>query len=169
MALDATVGGAEANSYATNSDADDYFADRLHATAWTDASESDQDAALIMATRGIDALCYRGTAGSSTQALQFPRTGLKLPTGYSTTADAIPRLIKEATYEYALVLLNSAADATLEREQVTEGLKELKAGPVTLKFRDDFDYRALPGNVRAMIPELWLCDTEERRYVFAAM
>lgn len=169
MALNAEVGGAGANSYATNAEADAYFADRLYSTAWTGATEGDQDAALIMATRGIDALCYRGTAGSATQALQFPRTGLKLPTGYGTTATAIPRLIKEATYEYALFLLNASTDATLERDQVAEGLSELRAGPVTLKFRDDFDHRALPGNVRAMIPDLWLCATEERRFVFAAM
>lgn len=169
MALDATVGGAAANSFALNAEADAYFADRLFATGWTGATEGNQDAALIMATRGINAQCYRGTAASATQALQFPRTGLTLPNGYSTTATEIPRAIKEATYEYALYLLNSATDATLERSQVAEGLSELKAGPVTLKFRADFDYKLLPGNVLSLIPAIWFCDYEVKTFAFAAM
>lgn len=168
MALDATVGGGAANSFVTNAEADAYFADRLFNTGWTGAEEN-QDAALIMATRGINAQCYRGTAASETQALQFPRTGLTLPNGYSTTATEIPRLIKEATYEYALYLLNSATDATLERSQVAEGLSELKAGPVTLKFRADFDYKLLPGNVLSLIPAIWFCDYEVKTFAFTAM
>lgn len=169
MALDATSGGSSANSYATNAEADAYFADRLHASAWTGASEADQDAALIMATRAVDSLCFKGTAAAATQALQFPRTGLKLPTGYGTSSTVIPQLIKDAVFEYALILLNAAADITPEKTQFEEGLKELKAGPVTLKFRDDFDYKVVPESVKALIPVKWFCETEVKKFVFAAM
>ena len=38
MALDATVGGSSANSYATRANADSYFGDRLDVTEWDAAS-----------------------------------------------------------------------------------------------------------------------------------
>ena len=52
MALDATVKGASSNSYATRSQANFYFADRLGAsTVWDGATDASKDASLIMATR----------------------------------------------------------------------------------------------------------------------
>jgi len=160
LALDATVGGAGANSFGTIAEGDAYFADRLFASGWTSASDANKAAALVMATRALNSLCYLGTAAADTQALAFPRTGLTLPSGYATSTGAIPQLVKEAMFEFALFLLNATTDPTLEKSQFAEGLKELKADVVTLKFRDDFDIRLVPANVMALIPEAWLCKND---------
>src|SRR5512142_3291053 len=42
----------------------EYFANRLHETAWTDASDADREKALIAARGIIDALSYKGVKHS---------------------------------------------------------------------------------------------------------
>ena len=73
MALDATVKGTSSNSYATRANAVAYAGDRLGQAAWSAASDSDKDKSLIMATRYLDQLLWRGERTTSTQALSFPR------------------------------------------------------------------------------------------------
>lgn len=167
MALDATVGGASANAYAEVTDGDAYFDDRLYSTDWTGASDPNKSAALIMATRLLDTLCYEGTAASSTQALAFPRSGLTTPNGYATSTTAIPRLIKEAMYELALLLLGS--DITKQKDQALEGLTKLKAGSVELGFKNEITFKSVPNNILSMIPAEWICDPNEPTIGFAAM
>ena len=45
-------------------EATSYFAQRLHETAWTDASDADREKALIAARGIIDALNYKGVKHS---------------------------------------------------------------------------------------------------------
>lgn len=91
--LNATIGGARSNSYLTYAEANAYFDERLAlAVPW---STSGQEAALIMATRVLDALAqpfktlfpgppayYRirrqwtGTAATAVQRLAWPRVGM---------------------------------------------------------------------------------------------
>lgn len=91
--IDATVGGASANSYETVAEAQAYFDTRLPLSGWDDADS--QDVLLIMATRVLNALAqpmktlvagnppyYRvrpqwlGAPATTTQRLAWPRTGL---------------------------------------------------------------------------------------------
>lgn len=105
--VDATVGGASANSYALVADADTYFDERLHATAWTGATADDKARALIWATRMLDDLDWLGSAAATTQALRWPRTGVYDRENDLISSSVIPDDIKEALYEQALQLIGS--------------------------------------------------------------
>lgn len=160
MALDATVGGPTANSYVTRAEAVAYFAERLHTDAWTALSDTEKDASLIMATRLIDRLlCFEGTSATTTQALRFPMTGLVLPTGATVPDDELPLVVKEATYEMALVL--ASTDVTQQSEAEAQGLNKLKVGPIELGFKDALEHKTLPPVIRTLFPIDWLCPTVE--------
>lgn len=108
-------------------EATSYFAQRLHETAWSEASDSDREKALIAARGIIDALNYKGhkaavytllqsnpaatqeqiRAADATQPLEFPR-------GADT---AVPDVIRIAGYEIGYALLDGK-DPELELENL---------------------------------------------------
>ena len=120
MAIDATY-------YGSPDEADEYFANRLHETAWTEASANDRRKALIAARGIIDALNYKGNkhtvytllqanpsaaqddirAAEANQPLEFPR-------GADTE---VPEAIRVAEYEIAHALLDGK-DPELELENL---------------------------------------------------
>lgn len=106
-------------TYATTAEAQAYFDERLHELAWSDASQGDREKALILATRIIDRLNFKGfkstvyayldslddvtlaeqseiNAASIAQPLQFPRD----------TDTEVPEEILIACYEIAYALLD---------------------------------------------------------------
>ena len=60
---------SESSYYRTIGDADAYFASQLYATDWTGASAADKAKALLMATRAVDSLKFRGVKRSVYEAL----------------------------------------------------------------------------------------------------
>lgn len=61
---------ADANAYANAADGDAYFEGHLYATAWTGATAGQKDAALVMASRVIDAeYQFHGRRVSESQAM----------------------------------------------------------------------------------------------------
>jgi hypothetical protein len=108
-------------------EASEYFAQRLHETAWTDASDADREKALIAARGIIDGLNYKGhkhavytllqmnpfasqdeiKAAEASQPLEFPR-------GDDTE---VPEAIRIAEYEIAYALLDGK-DPELELENL---------------------------------------------------
>lgn len=150
------TGLANANSYVSLADADAYFDARSHATAWTAlVTAGDDDARnrlLITATNLIDREAisrYGGWLGSplkSTQRLAWPRAWVPVadpleivPATYSfggisgiqyVASDAVPRFIKEATYE--LALLTATEDRTLDPQG--QGITAVSVGPVSVSF-----------------------------------
>jgi hypothetical protein len=113
--------------YGTSAEATEYFAIRLHETAWTGASSNDRGKALIAARGIIDALNFKGhknsvytlllanpratpeelRAAEATQALEFPR-------GADTVA---PEAVRIAEYEIAYALLDGK-DPEIELENL---------------------------------------------------
>lgn len=109
-------------------EATDYFAQRLHETAWTNASDTDREKALVAATQIIDGLNFKGCkhsvytlldansaadardvqAAEASQALEFPR-------GADTE---VPEAIRRACYEIAYSLLDGK-DPELELENLS--------------------------------------------------
>jgi len=74
------TGRPDANAYAEVADCDAYHDGHLYATAWTGASDVQKAAALVMATRLIDAECqFNGLRSQSGQALQWPRVNCPDP------------------------------------------------------------------------------------------
>ena len=120
------TGRADANAYADVTQGDAYHEAHLYATDWTGASAGTKAAALVMATRLIDAFHqFRGFKAHETQALQWPReqardddaltastwSGLA-PRAEYFPADALPKWLGDATMETAreLIKANRADD-----------------------------------------------------------
>ena len=127
------TGKANANSYANAADGDAYHEGHLYASAWTAATAANKDAALVMATRLIDAeYQFNGVRAVDSQALQWPRvncldpdkapfpvlTSLILADPFVSTS-IVPKALVMATCEMARELL--IADRTASAPG--EGLK----------------------------------------------
>jgi len=152
MALIATPGTADANSYLTVAEADAYFAERLYSEAWGAASNENKEAALIMATGLLDSsYVWSGSATTPDQTLAWPRTGMKLY-GQTIASDVIPRLVKKATAEIALYLLGNNPLAVGD----TDNISKVKAGPVEVQFKDSAKITVLPSNILSFIPIGWV-------------
>lgn len=166
LVLDATVGGAGANAYATLAAVSAALEGRLHTESWDTADTATQEAAIAWATAILDALRWKGRRATTTQRLRWPRSYVPDPDPpydgylpdpdlypYSTSSwyylpnDAIPPFLVRATAElaFSLVADDRAADAE------TKGLRALSVGPLSLTF-DPADRRGpLPDEVRRII------------------
>lgn len=88
IAINATVGSASANSYLTLADAQaiiDGFVEDSDVTAWASATTDQKNRALASATQRLDRERYLGARATDTQALQWPRTGVRKPDTYINT------------------------------------------------------------------------------------
>jgi hypothetical protein len=175
MSLVATPGASNANSYATVEEANAYFTTRLHSDTWLDATVSEKEAALIMATRLIDAHYsnaipatlggiaaegatllwgWSGAPASSTQALCWPRTGMFNRNGFAISSSIIPQELKDATAEFAWQLLGT--DRTLDSDVESQGITQVTAGPITVKFKDDVSAKVIPDAVHSLLITTWV-------------
>lgn len=137
MALVATLGAADANSYVTVEEADDYFAAGVHlrASVWNALDPDDEDvptksALLITATRQIDRLRFWGCKADDLQALQFPRHG------NCWDPLEIPRELKEAVFEQALSMaphVSSGGQSSRDKLQAA-GVQSYSVGELSETF-----------------------------------
>ena len=108
-------------------EATSYFAQRLHETAWTDATDANREKALIAARGIIDSLNYKGYKASVYTLLQANPSAaqeqiraaeasqpLEFPRGADTE---VPEAIRIAEYEIAYALLDGK-DPELELENL---------------------------------------------------
>lgn len=158
MALIATVGAADANSYVTAAEFATYLTTRPFVPASvTAASTTSRESALIMATRMMDAKqCFTGAAASSTQSLQWPRTSMLSATGYALASDVLPPQLKDAICEIAIAMLVS--DILADNDVAVQGITSISAGPVSLSFKDTIEARGLPATALALLPSSWKCE-----------
>ena len=88
ITIDATAGGASANSYLTLSDANaivDGLVEDDDVTAWASATDDQKNRALYTAAQRIDRERFLGARATDTQSLQWPRTGVRKPDTYVNT------------------------------------------------------------------------------------
>ena len=127
LVIVATAGAANANSYLTLTDADalvDAMVLSSDASKWGTGNTDSRNRALAAAAQRLDRERFLGARATDTQALQWPRTGVRKPDTYSSrystgfpftiTADyytdtEIPDQIQRAQIELA-VYLHSNAD-----------------------------------------------------------
>lgn len=163
----ATAGAANANSYITRAEFELYLGTRLHVSNAVDNATNDTlDKAIIAATRLIDAvMCWTGDAASETQALAWPRTGMYSRNEVAIGSSTLPQQLKDAVSELALVLIDSNFTAT--NDALSQGISEVKAGPVAVKFtntttlnNDQFTSAQLllPYHVVNLLVPSWICD-----------
>jgi len=106
VTVDATIGGAAANSYLTVADADAIAEYRLGTLAWSTATTDNKGRALIQATAYLDQLGYIGSKATTTQALLWPRSDAACGE-WSFTSLVIPGPVKTATFDLANELLTT--------------------------------------------------------------
>lgn len=127
VTIDATVGGASANSYVTLAEFTTYMDGRSTSTAFDGATVDEQNRALVSATRRLEQEPYKGHRIDSAQALAWPRKYVPVadPAHSDETAtlanhydaDEIPERVKRAQMELAYSLLAgefALADTGLE-------------------------------------------------------
>ena len=88
ISITATVGSAPANSYLTLAEAQaiiDGLIEDDDVTAWASATTDQKNRALYTATVRIDRERFLGAKVTNTQALQWPRTGVRKPDTYINT------------------------------------------------------------------------------------
>ena len=125
ITIDATVGGASANSYLTLSAAQDLIDGMVEnddVTAWASATTDQKNRALYSATQRLDRERFLGARATDAQALQWPRTGVRKPDTYINTYAVgfpfrittdyftdteIPNQIKQAQVVLAVYLHNN--------------------------------------------------------------
>jgi hypothetical protein len=173
LTLIATPTAANANSYETVAEAQDYFDSRLPLAGWDDADS--QAVLLVMGTRVLDAMAvprtrfvadgayyitsrqWTGAPSTATQRLAWPRTGMTNRNGFVIPSGEIPFELKEALSELAGQL--GTADTTLDNDVIVQGITSIKAGSVSLSFKDGIEAHVLPDAVMNLMPSSWF--TEE--------
>lgn len=143
------TGLANANAYADVADGDAYHEGHLYATAWTAATADQKAAALVMASRLMDAeYQFGGVRAVAVQALAWPRRVCPDPdTGDMLAFDAIPKAIVAATCELARELL--LADRTAA--PAGEGLKYENVGGTQTGYDKSDTRPVIPAVVQAML------------------
>lgn len=131
MALDATVGGANSDSYVDQSYTDDYFTGHMKETEWSNATN--QEEALRYAAFYLDVMVtWLGDKATSTQALEWPRSGLS---DYEN--DEIPTFLKKAQCELALFFIEKGIPTKpLNLDRFKAGTFELEMTPVSGQIPD---------------------------------
>jgi len=148
--LDATVGGASTNTYATYAEASTYHNGHVYASTWTAATSTVKETALIMASRLLDEwVDWRGYRTTEGQALRWPRYNVNDRDGWLLDHDVIPTFLVNATSELARYLTTTDSTAIPD----TQGFKELAVGSLKLVVdKEDRDkYGVLPDSVIVMI------------------
>lgn len=119
-------------AYANVATADAAAAFRIDGDAWIDLDDEDKLKHLILASRDLDTVDFIGSRASTTQVLEWPRTG----TDYS--GNAWPQRLVDATI--ALAADNAkrvAADATADLlTATTSDIKVEQVGPIRTEFFD---------------------------------
>lgn len=150
--IDATLGGASANSYVTLADADAYFETTPDSSTWTDKTNDQKNRALISATRWIDALSFYGDRCSTTQALKWPREDYTVD-GIDLACTLIPVGIEVATYELARALANDT-DAITGSTGTTGIYDQVELGDLKVKYNKTSQTSGVINNVFDVYP--WL-------------
>ena len=139
ITIDATVGGASANSYITLADANSIVEGLVaddDVAAWDGSSNDNKNRALYTAAVRVDRERFLGARVTNTQALQWPRQGVRKPDTFTSTyvsgfpyrittdyytETEIPKEVKEAQAILAVYLNNNKDGLGLS------GLEDYKA------------------------------------------
>ena len=150
--IDATIKGANANSFVTLDEANNYFATVPDSSTWDDKTVDQKKRALISATRWIDSFVYYGDRCDDGQALKFPRNNYQVD-GVELACSTIPLNIKYAQYELARALANDA-DAITGTTGKEGNISEAKLGDLEVKFNTASQGTGSVNNIMDVYP--WL-------------
>ena len=150
--IDATISGANANSFVTLDEANNYFATVPESSTWDDKTVDQKKRALISATRWIDSFVYFGDRCDQNQALKFPRNNYQVD-DVELSCTTIPNNIKYAQYELARALANDT-DAITGTSGKEGNIEQAKLGDLEVKFNTDSQGTGSINNILDVYP--WL-------------
>ena len=150
--IDATIKGANANSFVTLDEANNYFATVPDSSTWDDKTVDQKKRALISATRWIDSFVYYGDRCDDGQALKFPRNNYQVD-GVELACSTIPLNIKYAQYELARALANDT-DVITGTTGKEGNISEAKLGDLEVKFNTASQGTGSVNNIMDVYP--WL-------------
>ena len=143
VSIDATAGGASANSYITLTEANTFVEAMISSSdvsKWTTGEDDSRNRALAAAAQRLDRERFLGARATDTQALQWPRTGVRKPDTYVNTYatgfpfrisddyftdEEVPDQVKRAQIEMAVYLKNNVDGISLGG---LEDFKNVKIG-----------------------------------------
>lgn len=153
ITLDATAGGASANTYVTLADAETYMEGRLYTTAWDAALDATKDKALAWATAILDDhFEWFGYVMTEEQALQWPRGSVYDEGGYEYDTEAIPSDLEGGAVELANILLQN--DTWTEPGVLGQGIVKAKVGPIAVEIDEAAQTELIPQNLRVQLNQL---------------
>jgi len=150
--IDATISGANANSFVTLDEANNYFATVPDSSTWDDKTVDQKKRALISATRWIDSFVYFGDRCDQGQALKFPRNNYQVD-DVELSCTTIPNNIKYAQYELARALANDT-DAITGTSGKEGNIEQAKLGDLEVKFNTASQGTGSVNNILDVYP--WL-------------
>lgn len=150
--IDATLKGANSNSFVTLAETNAYFETVPSSSTWDNKTDDQKNRAIISATRWIDSLNFYGDRCDNGQALSWPRNNYHVDR-VELTCSAIPVDIKYAVYELARALANDTSAITGNKG--TEGLyEEVELGELRVKYNTDSQAVGAVNNIFDVYP--WL-------------
>jgi hypothetical protein len=134
LTLVATPGAANANAYADVATASAVAAYRVggDAVAWLALTADQKIQTLVTASRDEDTLPFKGARATSTQALEWPRTG----TAYDATTIPPPLVSStiELAFSYAPAFAAGATIDPLNLDTSDARIKRDKVGPLETEY-----------------------------------
>lgn len=150
----ADVGASNANSYVTVAQADSYFSDSFGRSLWISSSQTDREAAVITASRTLDMyMTWEGYQATTSQSMEWPRSGTYDKTGRSYANDIIPGPVRFATFELAYFILENQG---ISFEQQT--VDRVKIGPVDVEFTPRSVDAGIPSFVENLVAHIGRSD-----------
>lgn len=131
------------NSYVDLATADAHFDSRLHADAWTAATDDTKEKALLMAAILLDGhIRWNGAKAFPDQPLEWPRVGLSwIPAG------TVPKSVQLAQMELALLLITKDTTALPD----TAGFKSMTVDSLKMEIAPSDRVKAIPDAVFALV------------------
>ncbi len=191
MAIDTTVGGANANSWASVAEFRAFVEVRLPASATVSAAtDALVESALQAACRNINQnFDWTGSAVDAVQALTWPRSGMLTRNGFAIATTVNPKELKDAQCEMAFQII-AGIDLVGDNAAAQQNVLGVKAGSVSVQFQQtntstneavDLSLRrltsewaylsnAVPGEVRRLLVPSWYHQpTVSKALIFTAM
>lgn len=141
VVIDATVGGASANSYATLADAETYMEGRLNSTTWDAATTDQKNRALVEAARELQVLAWDGSRVDDTQAMAWPRSWVvdpDDPNGDYYEETVVPVRVSEAQMELAFQFIR-AGTTDLAALDSTDGIIRKKIDVLETEYARPYE------------------------------
>lgn len=151
---------SDANSYSSVEFADDYTEANIHASAaWLDLEEEDKQRLLVRSSKVLDfRFKWNGQRVEQDSGLKWPRAGVYDEDGFLIRDDVIPKILQEATCEFAIYLMDT--DWTAPREN--DEFKEIQVDVIDIKFDTNFRRAYIPPTIIAMLEGLGASNTGNR-------